>query len=395
MLFLGIAVTMVMLFVVGCGSGASTPVSEAPAAASTPESAAATSPPEPPAATPTPVPPTETPTPSFANPQPGATFTGDIKSSETKDKGTINLIVSEDGTSITQVDVTVMDYSPECSGGSISGTDIQTLFFYGPFPITESNIEASISKDGKLKGKFTSPTEASGTIDLVTEFSVLGSSMTCDFGTWEWGAKANAPTRTPAIAKPQPGATFTGPMEISQPGSERTAKGGSLEFTITEDGNAIASVSITVTESKCSVTSEGVTYVTEVRSSTTSFEGPFPIAEGKIDATFDNSRKLKGQFTSPTEANGTIDVVQTTVVGLGKLVNCDLGEWNWSAKAGGFPETPAAKTSITETPAAEENVPDLLQALRDEDEFVRMDAVEALVGHLSRTLPLFTLGKWQ
>ena len=27
-----------------------------------------------------------------------------------------------------------------------------------------------------------------------------------------------------------------------------------------------------------------------------------------------------------------IDVVLTTAVGLGNLVNCDLGEWNWSAE---------------------------------------------------------------
>lgn len=139
-------------------------------------------------------------------------------------------------------------------------------------------------------------------------------------------------TPTPAIVNPQPDTTFIGAMEVSQPGSEGTAEDGSLEFSITEDGKAIASMSITLTESKCSVTSEGVTSVVESESSTTSFEGPFPIAEGKIDATFNKNGKLKGQFTSPTEANGTINVVLTTVVGLGTLVNCDLGEWNWSAK---------------------------------------------------------------
>ena len=70
-------------------------------------------------------------------------------------------------------------------------------------------------------------------------------------------------TPTPAIINPQPGSTFTGVMEVSQPGSDATAKGGILEFTVTNDGNAIASISISFMESKCSVTSEGVTSVIE------------------------------------------------------------------------------------------------------------------------------------
>jgi len=67
---LGIAVVLVILFLVGCGGPAATPVSEAPAAAEsppitpTPEPPTATPTTEPPTATPTPIPPTATPTPS-------------------------------------------------------------------------------------------------------------------------------------------------------------------------------------------------------------------------------------------------------------------------------------------------------------------------------------------
>ena len=69
------AVVLVILFLVGCGNTAPTPVSEAPAATSAPEQAAATSTPEPPTATPifptaTPVPPTPTPEPPTATPIP-------------------------------------------------------------------------------------------------------------------------------------------------------------------------------------------------------------------------------------------------------------------------------------------------------------------------------------
>ena len=135
-------------------------------------------------------------------------------------------------------------------------------------------------------------------------------------------------TPTPAIINPEPGTTFIGAMEISQPGNEGTAKSGSLEFTITDDGTAIASVSITLTEFKCSVTSEGVTSVTESGVSTSSFFEPFSIVEGKIEATFNENGKVNGHFTSPTEANGTIDIVLIT-----NGLPCDFGTWEWSAEA--------------------------------------------------------------
>jgi hypothetical protein len=58
---LGIAVTLILLFLVGCGGTAPTPVAESPAATSTPEPPTSTPTPEPP--TPTAVP-TATPTPT-------------------------------------------------------------------------------------------------------------------------------------------------------------------------------------------------------------------------------------------------------------------------------------------------------------------------------------------
>ena len=67
---LGIAVLLVMLFLIGCGSPATVPAPEAPAATSTPEPPTPIPPtatPVPPTATPTPIPPTPiTPTPTTA-----------------------------------------------------------------------------------------------------------------------------------------------------------------------------------------------------------------------------------------------------------------------------------------------------------------------------------------
>jgi hypothetical protein len=65
-----IAVGLVLLFLVGCGSTAPTSVAEAPVVTSEPEQAAETSTPEPPSATSTPEPPTATPVPPTATPIP-------------------------------------------------------------------------------------------------------------------------------------------------------------------------------------------------------------------------------------------------------------------------------------------------------------------------------------
>lgn len=54
--------------------------------------------------------------------------------------------------------------------------------FPGPFPINNVNIDVPHSKVGKLEGRFTSATEASGTIDLIIEMTLFGSLHTCDFG---------------------------------------------------------------------------------------------------------------------------------------------------------------------------------------------------------------------
>lgn len=218
-LLLGIVVILVMLFLVGCGGPAVTPVSEAPTATSVPEQAATSTPespedtptpqepppdtptpepptatltPKPPTTTPTPVPPTETPTPAVVNPQAGATFSGDLESSEATSSGTINFKLSDDGNSITEgeIKLTGEPLQPvECSGGSLEGMAELTQSLKGPFSIEAGNIDALLAEGGELKGTFTSPTEASGTFKIVIEITVF-QTITCDFGLWNWSAKA-------------------------------------------------------------------------------------------------------------------------------------------------------------------------------------------------------------
>jgi hypothetical protein len=130
--------------------------------------------PKPPEATPTPV--------AIIGPQPGAKLAGPIEISGKASSETIFLTISEDGASIASVSISLVDL--KCDGFSADSM-IQDLG--GPFPLSEGNIAASLSGGGEIKGRLTSPTEASGTINLILETPFAG---TCDLGRWDWTAKA-------------------------------------------------------------------------------------------------------------------------------------------------------------------------------------------------------------
>jgi hypothetical protein len=198
-----IAVGLVLLLLVGCGSTTPTLVAEAPATTSEPEQVAATPTlepatatptPEPPAATPTseppsptPEPPTATPTPPIVDPQPGAILKGSIEDSENASGMMMSLELSEDGTSITTLTFILTSVS-KCEGMNITiseGSEM-SLAEAGPFPVTEGRIDASLPNGGELKGRFISPTEASGTITV----KGLAYSDACQIGPSNWSAKA-------------------------------------------------------------------------------------------------------------------------------------------------------------------------------------------------------------
>ena len=139
----------------------------------------------------TPVPPTFTPTPS---PTPewwtadlfdaaGASFSGPIAISEGASSAILRLAISEDGSSITSVEVTLSNV--ECDGMSAESMSTTSS---GQFPITEGVFAVSASGLGEIQGRFTSPTEASGVIDLRWEVSVLGQTLVCELGEWDWTA---------------------------------------------------------------------------------------------------------------------------------------------------------------------------------------------------------------
>jgi len=155
--------------------------------------------PMPAAATPTPKPVEATPTPTTepveATPtlnqvaalglQPGATFSGPIKISGKASGATISFTISEDGTSIS-LEITLSDL--KCDGMTASSMSTQAS---GPLSITDGSFSASFSNLGEVEGRFASPTEASGTIDLSLKISILGQTTVCELGTWNWSAEAH------------------------------------------------------------------------------------------------------------------------------------------------------------------------------------------------------------
>ncbi len=122
-----------------------------------------------------------------------------------------------------------------------------------------------------------------------------------------------------AGAKPNPGSSFSGPIDISGKASSAV-----LSFKISDDGAAITSVSVALKDVKCETMSAG--------SMMSRSSGSYAISGGKIDITTTNLGKVQGQFTSATEANGTIDLRLEQSI-LGSKIVCDLGSWKWSAKA--------------------------------------------------------------
>jgi hypothetical protein len=310
----GIAVILVMLFLVGCGGSAPTAVSEAPAATSEPEQAAATPvqeqvaatpTPELPPDTPTPEPPTATPPPAIINPEPGITLTGNLKNSEGKDSGTINFVVSEDGKSITLVDVTV-DYQ----GASVLlGFDKQIPISEGKIdtavpdygflqvvsgnlnvPPPQENPDPALTREKKLTGQFTSPTEANGTIDLLSELN-WGKPQIIDFGIMEWSATASASTseqpssdatteadpttEAPAqgASQPQPGVTLSGEIEASD-----TADSATINLKVSEDGTSITQVDVAMVHLSVECSGDSASGSIQSDGSEMSFMGPFPIS---------------------------------------------------------------------------------------------------------------------
>lgn len=122
------------------------------------------------------------PKPASVAPKPGATLTGAVVITGKASGATITLQVSDDGTAIKSVGVTLQDL--KCNGFSAGSMSKQVQ---GSFAISKGQIAANVSGIGEITGSFTSPTEASGKVNLTLQIPMSGP---CELGEFTWSAKA-------------------------------------------------------------------------------------------------------------------------------------------------------------------------------------------------------------
>ena len=115
----------------------------------------------------------------------GATLSGPIEIDGVASSGTIAFTVSDDGQAITSVTVELKDVH----GGGLS-TGLTKSTSYVSIPVADGTIDASVGGIGVVKGRFTSSTEATGTIDLrLQDFAPGQPTQTYELGHWEWSAQ--------------------------------------------------------------------------------------------------------------------------------------------------------------------------------------------------------------
>lgn len=114
----------------------------------------------------------------------------------------------------------------------------------------------------------------------------------------------------PEPIKPQPGATLVGAIAMDR------AKSAQIRLKVSADGQTIESVSLAFTELQCEGFSAG--------SSSTTTSTRAAITDGNFELKPSNIGEIRGQFTSPTAAKGTIHLAFFD----GKA---ECGTWDWSA----------------------------------------------------------------
>jgi hypothetical protein len=114
---------------------------------------------------------------------------------------------------------------------------------------------------------------------------------------------------------PEPGATLTGAIEISE-----GASGGTISLKVSGDGASLTSISVTLSNLQCDGFSAG--------SMTKTASASISITEGNFQGSVADVGEIEGEFTSSTEANGSINLM----LEIPYFGTCELGTWNWSAQ---------------------------------------------------------------
>ncbi len=131
-------------------------------------------------------------------------------------------------------------------------------------------------------------------------------------------------------ASPQAGATYSGVLTIQQIGATGRALGGTISFTLTEDGAGIAELAYNLEGDVCK--NQGLT-VTGTGAALK--QDPPPVVEDGRFEWLSEGVRAEGAFTSQTEAEGTLTLAMEKQVQSGGetvALTCDYGTWAWTAK---------------------------------------------------------------
>src|SRR3990172_2198758 len=121
------------------------------------------------------------------------------------------------------------------------------------------------------------------------------------------------PTEIPE-ARPKPGATYAGLIQMGDKATMAT-----INLTISPGGEEITKVGVAFSDLKCD-DFEVSTMITTDEAGFQLSEGKFQISSGKIGA-------ISGEFTSPGEVAGKVDLN----IDLGMVGKFACGKWDWSA----------------------------------------------------------------
>jgi hypothetical protein len=123
---------------------------------------------------------------------------------------------------------------------------------------------------------------------------------------------------TTSSFSPQPGASFSGRIDISQ----EKARTGHVFFTISDDGTKIHDYTLRLMNVLCNDVTIGMVDYTVVVDS--------PINGKRFNIESEYIGTLSGVFSSETRAGGYIQIVlKKTVTNITE--SCDLGQYKWSA----------------------------------------------------------------
>ena len=133
-----------------------------------------------------------------AKPQPGAVFAGTLEPGAAGDNasiagGDLEFTIAGDGAGIATVTYALKDMTCSIASGGVMITSegwSSTMEAVQPIIIEGGSFEVNMG-DITLKGKFSSATEARGTMKVKTTTfdSTLGRSYTCDYGVLNWSAQ--------------------------------------------------------------------------------------------------------------------------------------------------------------------------------------------------------------